>query len=177
MTLSPFSRVLFNTKRVCGKGPSEASTRSTAPSAIESARSTSPSKSECPGVSMILIFTPFHCTEQFLAAMVMPLSLSRSILSIILSLISRPCLNRPLCLNMASTRVVLPWSTCAMIAMFLIVSFFVVFFTLFTSISVTVIGQRFPVYGFPAEMQLLKKARAQVQLTGELQHKSVSEGI
>ena len=37
------------TKRVCGIGPSTASTRSSTPSTIDSTRSTSPPKSACPG--------------------------------------------------------------------------------------------------------------------------------
>ena len=39
---------------------------------MDRARSTSPPKSAWPGVSMMLILTPFQMTEQFLAAMVMP---------------------------------------------------------------------------------------------------------
>ena len=108
ITFRPFSRVFFNTKRVWGKGPSEASTSRIAPSAMESARSTSPPKSACPGVSIMFIFTSSQCTEQFFAVMVIPLSFSRSMLSIILSSTPRPGLKSPLCLNMASTRVVFP---------------------------------------------------------------------
>ena len=66
----------------------------------------------------MLIRTPFHITEQFLAAMVMPRSRSRSMVSMSRSLTSWLALNRPLWRNMASTRVVLPWSTWAMMAMF-----------------------------------------------------------
>ena len=57
---------------------------------------------------MIFIFTPFQSTEQFFAVIVMPRSRSRSILSIIRS--SMTCLswNKPLCLNIESTSVVLP---------------------------------------------------------------------
>jgi hypothetical protein len=46
---------LRSTKRVCGSGPSAASTSSSAPSAIMSVRSTSPPKSAWPGVSTMLI--------------------------------------------------------------------------------------------------------------------------
>ena len=46
---------LRSTNRVCGSGPSEASTSSTMPSTIDSPRSTSPPKSAWPGVSMMLI--------------------------------------------------------------------------------------------------------------------------
>ncbi|COY34284.1 Uncharacterised protein [Mycobacterium tuberculosis] len=46
---------LRRTNRVCGNGPSEASTSSSTPSTMDSPRSTSPPKSACPGVSMTLI--------------------------------------------------------------------------------------------------------------------------
>ena len=46
---------LRSTKRVCGSGPSEASTSSTTPSTIDRPRSTSPPKSAWPGVSMTLM--------------------------------------------------------------------------------------------------------------------------
>ncbi|KJU83707.1 hypothetical protein MBAV_004100 [Candidatus Magnetobacterium bavaricum] len=49
----------------------------------------------------------------------MPRSLSRSMLSITRSGTRSLSLYMPDCLNMASTSVVLPWSTCAIIAMFL----------------------------------------------------------
>ncbi len=52
---SPRSNALRSTKRVCGNGPSAASTSRTTPSAIDSTRSTSPPKSAWPGVSMMLI--------------------------------------------------------------------------------------------------------------------------
>ena len=48
---------LRSTKRVCGSGPSEASTSSTTPSTMDSPRSTSPPKSAWPGVSMMLMTT------------------------------------------------------------------------------------------------------------------------
>ncbi len=51
-------RALRSTNRVCGSGPSDASTSSTMPSTIESPRSTSPPKSAWPGVSMMLIVMP-----------------------------------------------------------------------------------------------------------------------
>ena len=56
MTGNPSSRHFERTKRVCGSGPSAASTRRSAPSAIISVRSTSPPKSAWPGVSTTLIF-------------------------------------------------------------------------------------------------------------------------
>ena len=49
------SSALRSTKRVCGSGPSEASTSSMTPSTIDSVRSTSPPKSAWPGVSTMLI--------------------------------------------------------------------------------------------------------------------------
>ena len=68
-----------STKRVWGSGPSLASTSSSTPSTIVSPRSTSPPKSEWPGVSTMLSFTPRWRTEVFLARIVMPFSRSRSI--------------------------------------------------------------------------------------------------
>ena len=49
------ANALRSTNLVCGIGPSKASTRTRAPSAICSVRSTSPPKSAWPGVSMMLI--------------------------------------------------------------------------------------------------------------------------
>ena len=49
------SSALRSTKRVCGSGPSDASTSSITPSTIDSIRSTSPPKSAWPGVSTMLI--------------------------------------------------------------------------------------------------------------------------
>ena len=46
------------TNRVCGSGPSVASTSRSTPSTIVSPRSTSPPKSAWPGVSTMLIFVP-----------------------------------------------------------------------------------------------------------------------
>ena len=51
------------TKRVCGIGPSAASTRRITPSTIDSTRSTSPPKSAWPGVSTMLIFTSVGMDE------------------------------------------------------------------------------------------------------------------
>ena len=52
---SPSPMAFWSTKRVCGIGPSKASTSSRHPSAMLSTRSTSPPKSAWPGVSMMLI--------------------------------------------------------------------------------------------------------------------------
>ena len=54
----PSSMALPSTKRVCGIGPSKASTSRITPSAMFSTRSTSPPKSLWPGVSMMLILVP-----------------------------------------------------------------------------------------------------------------------
>ena len=78
ITGSRASSALRSTKRVCGSGPSLASTSSSTPSTIVSPRSTSPPKSACPGVSMMLILTPPWWTAVFLARIVMPFSRSRS---------------------------------------------------------------------------------------------------
>ena len=55
----------------------------------------------------------------FLAMMVMPFSRSRSIESITRSTTCSLARKMPDCQSMASTSVVLPWSTCAMMATFL----------------------------------------------------------
>ncbi len=49
------SSALRSTNRVCGSGPSDASTSSSTPSTIASTRSTSPPKSAWPGVSTMLM--------------------------------------------------------------------------------------------------------------------------
>ena len=72
------SRALRSTKRVWGSGPSLASTSSSTPSTMASARSTSPPKSAWPGVSTMLIVTPWVRTAVFLARIVIPFSRSRS---------------------------------------------------------------------------------------------------
>ncbi len=74
---------LRSTNRVCGSGPSEASTSSTIASTIDRPRSTSPPKSAWPGVSMMfsVICSPLAIlcrTAVFLARIVMPFSRSRS---------------------------------------------------------------------------------------------------
>ena len=99
-----------------GSGPSLASTSSSTPSTIVSPRSTSPPKSAWPGVSMMLIFTSPYRTAVFLARIVMPFSRSRSFESMTRSTTSWLAPNAPVCQSMASTRVVLPWSTWATMA-------------------------------------------------------------
>ncbi len=58
MTGSESSRAFIRTNFVCGMTPSNASTTRMTPFTIFSTRSTSPPKSACPGVSMMLILTP-----------------------------------------------------------------------------------------------------------------------
>ena len=117
------SRALRSTKRVCGSGPSLASTSKTTPSTIDRPRSTSPPKSAWPGVSITLIVMgplvaclPEYSMAVFLARMVIPFSRSRSLESIMRSSALKCASNELVCLSMASTRVVLPWSTCATMA-------------------------------------------------------------
>src|SRR3954447_7050419 len=116
ITGSLASSALRRTKRVWGSGPSLASTSSSTPSTIVSPRSTSPPKSAWPGVSTMLSFTPRWRTAVFFARIVMPFSRSRSIESMTRSSTSWLARNAPLCHSIASTSVVFPWSTCAMIA-------------------------------------------------------------
>ena len=101
-------------------GPSKASTNRITPSAIFNTRSTSPPKSAWPGVSITLIFTSLYVTEAFLLKMVIPRSFSRSLLSMIKSPVSWLSRKTLAVCKILSTRVVLPWSTWAIIAMFLI---------------------------------------------------------
>ena len=114
---------LRRTNRVWGSGPSAASTSSTMPSTMVSARSTSPPKSAWPGVSTMfsVMSSPLrvsrHTSEVFLARIVMPFSRSRSPESMTRSATSSLARNAPDWWSSASTRVVLPWSTCATIAM------------------------------------------------------------
>ena len=61
--------------------PSNASTNNKTPSAIFNTLSTSPPKSEWPGVSITLIFTPLYTTETFFERIVIPRSRSKSLLS------------------------------------------------------------------------------------------------
>ena len=65
----------------------------------------------------MLIFTSLEKIEVFLARMVIPRSRSSSLESITRSTKVSLARNVPLWRSMASTSVVLPWSTCAMMAM------------------------------------------------------------
>ena len=113
---SPRASALVSTNLVCGSGPSAASQSTMAPSTMERMRSTSPPKSAWPGVSTMLILTPFHSTAVDLARMVMPRSRSRSLRSRARSATAWLARKAPACFSRLSTSVVLPWSTCAMIA-------------------------------------------------------------
>ena len=112
----PAASVLRSTKRVCGSGPSLASTRSTTPSTMDSPRSTSPPKSAWPGVSTTFTVMPCQLIAVCLARIVMPFSRSRSPESMTRSTRAARSPNAPEARSMASTRVVLPWSTCATMA-------------------------------------------------------------
>ncbi len=113
----PRRSALPSTNLVCGIGPSAASTSSSTPSTIERMRSTSPPKSAWPGVSTMLIRVSCQTTEVHLARIVMPRSRSRSLESIARSATCWLARKVPLCCSSRSTRVVLPWSTWAMMAM------------------------------------------------------------
>ena len=115
--LRPIFKALPTTNFVCGIGPSAASTSTIAPSTIDRIRSTSPPKSAWPGVSTMLMRVVPHTTEVALARMVMPRSRSRSLVSITRSATRWLSRNAPDCCRSRSTRVVLPWSTWAMMAM------------------------------------------------------------
>ena len=112
----PKARAFFSTKRVWGMQPSKASTSRSTPSTIISTRSTSPPKSAWPGVSTMLILVPLYMTAVFFDRMVMPRSRSRSPESMTRSATASFWRNTPDCRSSWSTRVVLPWSTWAMMA-------------------------------------------------------------
>ena len=80
--MKPCWNALLVTKRVCGIGPSTASTSSSTPSTIDSTRSTSPPKSAWPGVSTMLMRQSCQLIAVFFARIVMPRSFSRSFESI-----------------------------------------------------------------------------------------------
>ena len=117
MGLKPIANAFWVTKRVCGIGPSIASTRISTESTIDSTRSTSPPKSAWPGVSTMLMRLPFQVMAVFLDRIVMPRSFSWSLLSITRSASTVRSLKVPDCFSRQSTRVVLPWSTWATMAM------------------------------------------------------------
>jgi len=114
---SPSSSAFPSTNRVWGSGPSDASTSSSTPSTMASVRSTSPPKSAWPGVSTMLMRTPSQVTVVFFARIVMPRSFSSANESITRSVTAAPARKVPVWASMASTSVVFPWSTWAMMAM------------------------------------------------------------
>ena len=116
MGFNPSFNALAVTNLVCGIGPSAASTSNSTPSTMPRMRSTSPPKSAWPGVSTILIRTPCHSTDAHLERMVMPRSRSSSLESITRSTTCWLARNWPLWASSLSIRVVLPWSTWAMMA-------------------------------------------------------------
>ncbi len=79
MTGSLSSSAFRSTNFVWGMAPSKASTTRITPFTILRTRSTSPPKSACPGVSMILIFVFLYITAVFFDNMVMPRSRSMSL--------------------------------------------------------------------------------------------------
>ena len=112
----PILSAFCSTNLVCGIGPSAASTRRTAPSTMLRMRSTSPPKSAWPGVSTMLMRVSFQFREVTLARMVMPRSRSRSFESMARSATFWFSRKEPDCDSSRSIRVVLPWSTWAMMA-------------------------------------------------------------
>src|SRR5258705_4288211 len=116
MGLRPILSAFDTTNLVCGSGPSAASTSTSAPSTILRMRSTSPPKSAWPGVSTMLMRVSCQRIEVTLARMVMPRSRSRSLESSARSATRWLSRTAPDCCSSRSTRVVLPWSTWAMIA-------------------------------------------------------------
>ena len=70
----------------------------------------------------MFILYPLYLIEQFLAVIVIPLSLSKSPLSITQSTTCSLSLNTPFCLSSASTKVLLPASTWATTAKLIILS-------------------------------------------------------
>ena len=114
---SPSFNALDNTNFVWGSGPSALSTNNTTPSTMDKIRSTSPPKSAWPGVSTILILYSPHWIDVGFAEMVIPRSRSMSPLSMTRSSTRSFSRKVPACFNILSTKVVFPWSTCAIIAM------------------------------------------------------------
>ena len=98
--------------------PSKASTTKRTPSTIFITRSTSPPKSACPGVSRMLIWYLPYLTAVFFDKMVIPRSRSIALVSIARSSMEKCSGKVSDCLSISLTRVVLPWSTWAIIAMF-----------------------------------------------------------
>jgi hypothetical protein len=105
------------TKRVCGIGPSTASTSSSTPSTMPSTRSTSPPKSAWPGVSTMLMARP-RATDRAVLREDRDPALALDVVGVHHPLADVLVLaNVPACTSSLSTSVVFPWSTWAMIAM------------------------------------------------------------
>ena len=117
MGFKPSFSAFCSTNFVCGMGPSAASTSSTQPSTMLRMRSTSPPKSAWPGVSTMLMRVSCHCNDVTFARMVMPRSRSRSFESMTRSPTFWLSRKVPDWLSRRSMRVVLPWSTWAIMAM------------------------------------------------------------
>ena len=104
----PCWNAFWVTKRVCGIGPSTASTSSSTESTIDSTRSTSPPKSAWPGVSTMLMRYSPQRIAVFLARIVMPRSRSRSFESMTRSGMILRASSVFDCFSSWSTSVVLP---------------------------------------------------------------------
>jgi hypothetical protein len=104
----PNASALPSTKRVCGIGPSNASTTRSTPSTMRRMRSTSPPKSAWPGVSTMLILTSCQRTLVFFARMVIPRSRSSGLESITRSCTTWFSRKAPPWRSILSTSVVLP---------------------------------------------------------------------
>ena len=149
--LSPLCKAFWRTNFVYGIGPSVAHTTKHTPSTIDIIRSTSPPKSWWPGVSTILSLWSPWITEVHLLKIVMPLSYSKSLLSIALS----EAKAIPVYFRRQSTKVVFPWSTWAMIAILRTLEI-----SPFSRISVTLLSSsKFPFtgdyYGWGAALEVL----------------------
>ena len=123
MISKSWSIAMYRFEMVCACTPWLASTISSAPSQAAMLRDTSYEKSTCPGVSIRLsiYFCPSSSYSICMAwlLMVMPLSLSRSMLSSIWPSVTLMVLVRS---NSLSAIVDLPWSIWAMMQKFLILS-------------------------------------------------------
>ena len=119
-------KACLNTVSVWGMIPSTAHTTTTAPSTALIARVTSPPKSTWPGVSIKLIkysSSWYSCTiDTFAASMVIPRACSCSSKSKNLWSPASSSEIIPAPAKRLSDKVVLPWSMCAQIPMFLIFS-------------------------------------------------------
>ena len=113
------ARSVFISARVCGCTPSTADITSTAPSSTPSARSTSATKSLCPGVSMRLTWRSPTGNAATAERMVIPRRRSMSPVSVCVvpeSTLPRRSIT-PVSNSRRSVRLVLPASTCARIPM------------------------------------------------------------